>query len=137
MPPFFYFSMLMDQQGLSFHKSERLKKLESFKTLIKVGQSINKFPIRCLWHLIPYDGESVLKVAFNVPKRKFKSAVTRNKIKRRMREAYRLNRKQLKIVLFSNQTTCNILFHYNSSEIANYSKIENSIQQIINTIEAD
>ena len=132
---FFILLLAMNHQDLRFNKNERLKKIESFKTLIKNGYSINKYPIRCILYLIPFDGESNIKVAFNVPKRKFKSAVVRNKIKRQMREVYRLNRNQLKVNLTSQDKTCYMLIHYTGSDIVNFNRIEKSIQYILNSIE--
>jgi ribonuclease P protein component len=72
--------------------SERLKKSDVLTQLVSSGRSALSHPIRCTYRIIDHDGESNVKAAFTVSKKNFKSAVKRNKIKRQMREAFRLNK---------------------------------------------
>jgi ribonuclease P protein component len=72
-----------------------------------------------------------------VPKKKFKSAIKRNRIKRQLREAYRLNRMPFKNKLIQKERSCLMLVSYLSTEITDYSKIENSVKHIFNSIEID
>lgn len=64
-----------------------------------------------------------VKVAFSVPKRNFKKAVTRNLLKRRMREAYRKN----KIFETGLEGTCSLMFIYSGNKINPYAEIESKI----------
>lgn len=76
----------------SFNKEERLCSKKMIETLFQSGASILGFPIRMQYLLIDSDDGDKAKILFSVPKKRFKRAVKRNLIRRRMREAYRLNK---------------------------------------------
>jgi len=68
------------------------------------------------------------KVAISVPKRIFKSAVSRNKVKRLIRESYRLNKH---LLYKSNPVFFNIIFIYKFKEILKYKIIEEDIVKLL------
>ena len=77
----------------SFHKTERLKSRKVIQELFRNGQSFSHYPFRLVW--IPMtERQSPAPVQFtvSVPRRKFSKAVQRNRIKRQVREAYRLQK---------------------------------------------
>lgn len=55
------------------------------------GKSFHMFPLRAVYRFADTAGSQPVCMAVSVPKRLFKSAVDRNLLKRRIREAYRLN----------------------------------------------
>ena len=79
----------------SFKKSERLCGHTLFALLFRDGRNFTSYPFRITWLLIPRQTttNSPVRVAFVVPKRNFKKASQRNRIRRRMKEAYRLNKR--------------------------------------------
>lgn len=85
----------------TFKKAERLKSLKVIGSLFKDGQSFGVYPLRLFWMALPQAAqpmqEAVVPVQFtvSVPKRAFKSAVARNHLKRKVREAWRLNKHKL------------------------------------------
>jgi ribonuclease P protein component len=131
---FFTFQMVMSPSRLKFPSAQRLKKMKSFRALLENGNTIKNYPLRIIWCCIPYDGDSNLKVAFSVPKRRFKSAVDRNKLKRIIRESHRLHSQDLNKLLSDQDKTCHILFQYQSNDIIAYNKIENSVKEILRKI---
>ena len=81
-----------NKKTLSFPKKEKLKSKKQIEQLFAEGKSIKNYPLKLLFLKTAYlDGGST-KTMFVVPKRIVKSAVKRNRIKRLLREAYRLNR---------------------------------------------
>jgi ribonuclease P protein component len=77
--------------SLSFPKSERLNKKKAIQELFDKGSSFYLYPFRVFFQKCS-DPETTHQVMFSVSKRNFKNATDRNLIKRRMREAYRLNK---------------------------------------------
>ena len=76
----------------TFRKTERLSRKKWIQELFDKGSSFNFYPYRILYINHPEPGGSHNQVLFSVSKRLFKRAVDRNTVKRRMREAYRLNK---------------------------------------------
>lgn len=76
----------------TFRKAERLSRKKWIQELFDKGSSFNSYPYRILYLPHPDPDAAMNQVMFSVSKRLFKRAVDRNKIKRRMREAYRLNK---------------------------------------------
>lgn len=76
----------------TFPREERLNDTRLISELFETGKSFLIFPVKVVWMKSEQCGSPPLKVVFSVSKRLFKRAVKRNLLKRRMREAYRLNR---------------------------------------------
>lgn len=77
-------------------KAERLSSLKAISQLFESGASLASGPIRLVWQKVEgaEDTPSV-QVMFSVSKKKFSRAVDRNRIKRLMRENYRLRKPEL------------------------------------------
>ena len=78
----------------TFRKQEKLKHKKLIEILFSEGKSISVFPLRIVFLENDHDGNKLLQVGFSVPKRLIKKAVDRNRIKRQLREVYRLNKKE-------------------------------------------
>lgn len=86
----------MTKSHLSFSKGERLCGVKAVSELFSGGRTITLPPLRIIYRVLPADPTlSPLRVLISVPKRYFKKAVDRNLIRRRIREAWRLNKKPL------------------------------------------
>ena len=72
-------------------KKERLKSQKLIGRLFEEGISIKIFPFRLIYIVTE---KPLLQSSFSVPKRNFKKAVDRNRIKRLIKEAYRLERSE-------------------------------------------
>ncbi len=83
----------------TFSTNERLKSRKLIGRLFREGNSYIAYPLRVVWLPVSPDDPALAtfldaraQLAISVPKRTFKTAVQRNRLKRRIREAYRLNK---------------------------------------------
>lgn len=70
-------------------KQERLKSKKLIGKLYEEGKVVKKFPLRMVYIQTEHTSKFPVQVGVSVPKRNFKSAVDRNRIKRLLRETYR------------------------------------------------
>jgi len=103
----------------TFKKSERLSSKTSIKELFNKGSSFYSYPFKVISLPVASENNQIL---ITVPKRLHKKAVTRNKIKRQIREAYRLNKQTLQI-----DKKLHIAYIYTSNKIVGYQKIEEGL----------
>jgi ribonuclease P protein component len=73
-------------------KEERLKSRKHLSILFTDGRSVPAFPLRIIWIMADRQGAYPVRAAFSVSRKRWKRAVDRNLFKRRMREAYRLQK---------------------------------------------
>lgn len=71
---------------------EKLKSKKLLDELFSSGKKINAYPIKLVYKQLNFEDATLIKTGVSVPKRNFKKAVDRNRIKRLLREAYRLNK---------------------------------------------
>lgn len=79
--------------------------------------------------------KSTAAILVSVPKRLHKRANVRNLLKRRIREAYRLNQEPLRKLCAQHHIRLSIGLLYSSGEVADYTTIENAVRKIIHTIQ--
>ncbi len=119
----------MKQFGLN--KEERIKSKKLFDNIFSKGKSVKSGFIRLNYFETQFDSANTAKVAFSVPKKIFKRAVKRNLLKRRTREAYRLNKIFLYDFLTLNNIKIAILFVYLAKDEKTYSQIEKEVLKTI------
>lgn len=76
----------------TFNKKEKLKSEKLIAHLFAEGKSVVEYPLRLVYVPCEFEDEVTIKAGVSVSKRNFKKAVDRNRIKRLMREAYRLQK---------------------------------------------
>lgn len=104
----------------SFPKQERLNKRNSIQELFTKGSSFYVHPFKVLALTNP--DSKTHQVLFSVSKRNFKRAVDRNLIKRRMREAYRLNK-----LILPESPKLQIAYIYTPKEILIFTAIQEKL----------
>jgi len=112
----------------SFPKKEKLKSRKLIEQLFAEGKSIKVRNVKLLFLETELLQDVPFQVGVTVPKKNFKSAVKRNRIKRLLREAYRLNKPQL----FNNSKgNFAFLFLYLGNQMPDYHTIEHNVQTIL------
>ena len=118
----------------SFPKSEKLKSRKVITSLFEHGNAEYHFPLKLSWLSSPDYSVSGVKAGFSVPKKKFKRAVDRNMIKRKIREAYRLNKSEFIEICKSKNISVSLFFIYTSDKIVDYQKIQEVLISQLNNI---
>lgn len=109
----------------TFGKHERLCSATAIEELFTVGKSKNNAPLKLIYALNTITNHQVVIV---VPKRNFKRANARNLLKRRMREAYRLNKHHLDFLA----QKYNLALLFTGRDAKDYATIETSVVFLIN-----
>ncbi len=117
-------------QRNTFKKHERLKSRKVIEQLFKEGNSGTCFPLKAFFRpATTVNGPA--QAGFSVPKKSFKHATDRNRLKRLMRETYRLNKRILYNRLIKANMACSIMFVYISHEKSDYKTIEKSMKELL------
>ncbi len=111
-------------------KSERLSSLTAVRRLFADGASGFVYPFRYMV-LKSESTTPTVEVLFSVPKRNHKRANKRNTLKRRMREAYRLNNEALHAAIKEQGKEVDIAFVYSTKELLPYKTIEHAVRRIL------
>jgi len=111
----------------SFKKKERLTSKKEIEKLFTEGNCFFIYPLKIYWIISDSDMTHPAQVLISVSKRNFKKAVTRNILKRRIREAYRLNKNLLYKDLQDFGLNLCIAFIYTAGKISLYKEIEASM----------
>jgi ribonuclease P protein component len=118
----------------TFYKSERLCSTKILSGLFENGNTIHSSLFKVVWGISPVSLPGPAQVTFSVSKREFRLAVTRNLIKRRMREAYRKNKKLLYEYLVSSDIQIVFIVILRGTVVPDYQTIEKSMIQMINKL---
>ncbi|MFA5298392.1 MAG: ribonuclease P protein component, partial [Lutibacter sp.] len=108
-------------------KDEKLKSRTLIEQLFAHGKRVKLFPLQLIYLQVNHSAEFPIKVGFSVPKRNVKLAVDRNRIKRMMREVYRLNK-----YLFSENLDNKYIFMfiYGQKEEPKYADLEEIFKKL-------
>ncbi len=119
--------------SLKFSKKEKLKSRKAIQQLFETRQSIHVFPLRLIWQQFETPlSTSPAQFAVTVPKRAFPKAVHRNRIKRIIREVYRLNKAQFYQVLADEEgVQFGMMFLYSGKREPTFEEIEKALKKLM------
>ena len=118
----------MTDERFTLPKKERLCSRKALEALFGGGsKSILAYPVRAVFQKTEETG---IRIMVSVSKRFFKRAVKRNRIKRQLREAYRLNKR----ILQPAEGGLNIAFLWNSNELLPSAKVMEKMQTLLSKI---
>lgn len=115
--------------SFKYSKKDKLKSKKRIDLLFAEGKSVTAFPLRLVYLETEFNDDSVIKCGVSVSKKLHKKAVSRNRIKRLMREAYRLNRGDF----FNNSSTpYAFMILYLSKDGTTFEQLNEAMKKLFN-----
>ena len=130
----------------TYQKADKLKSRKQTQHLFSTGKAINVFPIRLIYTIEPIPTtadnltlNSILQAGVGAPSRIFRKAVQRNRVKRLLREAYRLEKPNFIIQAALNNTAINpkrvnLFFLYTDALVLTKVEIQVKIKEILSIL---
>jgi ribonuclease P protein component len=118
----------------TFNKAERLCSHKLIEELFKNGNAFFSYPFRVVWSETDKPLPHSAQIAIAVPTRHFKKAVSRNLIRRRIREAYRKQKEILYKPLQASGKKVVFMLQYTSREIIDYPAIEKGVAEAVSKL---
>ena len=121
------------EERFTFDKTERLTGIKRIDALFKEGESFISYPLRVMYLIHEQSTNAGCSILVSVPKKRIKKAVHRNRIKRLIRESYRLN-KQLMDSSSFHETSIDVAFIYVKDNASEFSVIQKAMQKALSQI---
>ncbi len=122
----------------TFSKDERLCGELRLAELFAHGENVVAFPLRACWQVTNHPAEHAarVQVLMSVPKKKLHRANKRNRVKRLLRESYRLQKHDLVAIAESEDKWLQVAFVWIPQEVLPYSQVSAKMLKILGKIQA-
>jgi ribonuclease P protein component len=125
----------METKRNGFAKNERLCKKSVIEKLYAEGRSVAVFPLRAVYLPVePEEGTPAATVLISVSKKRFRHAVDRNLVKRRLREAYRLNKHTFIEALHTSGTSMAVAILYLDKRHHTFAYLQSRTKKLLKAI---
>lgn len=114
-------------------KPYKLCSKKVIQSLFESGNSVNNFPYSSRFLILKNEGGAPFQFVVSVPKKNFKSAVKRNRIKRLMKESLRLNKNIIESELETGQQLALFLI-YTPNEELSFDVLNRKMTKLLNKI---
>jgi ribonuclease P protein component len=129
-PPFLLLFHKIENMN-NFKKEERLSRKKQIEKLFKEGNSFTCYPFRINYFTEKLQNQLPAKLLIVVSKKRFKNAVTRNLLKRKIRERYRLNKEAFYEMLYKKRFEIVFSLSYYGDEVISSTEIEIKLKMIL------
>jgi ribonuclease P protein component len=119
------------QENHSFARPYRLKSRDALNSVFEHGKKVKAWPVVLHYFETKLPEPVPCQAAVSVGKKRFKRAVDRNRIKRLMREAWRLEKVPLEKALHEQGKQLAIVFIYVGNELPTFDAIQLSVQSVL------
>lgn len=131
----FYFNV---RRTFALPKSNKLKSIVAITQLFDEGKHDFQYPLKLVYIKRPRGTKyETFKAAVSVPKKIFKKAVDRNLLKRKIREALRLNQQVLIAYCEAKLTCIDLMLIYTGKEICPNTQIDKAVRSLFEKITKD
>ena len=120
-----------------FSKKQKLCNEAAIKEMFSNGKSFVIDPIRLIWKEEVNSDSVAIKSIIVAPKKQLKLAADRNIVRRRIKEAYRLNKAEIECFLVNNNRQLNVAIIYQNEKILSYKAIEKRIKLILERLKEE
>jgi len=117
--------------SFTYNKNEKLKSRKQLDELFASGKSVSAFPVKIIFSETKELYDVPVKAGVSVSKRYFKKAVSRNRIKRLLRECYRLHKQPLLDICKTNGKQFNLFILYLDKTLPDYTLLNEKVQQAL------
>lgn len=114
-----------------FPKTERLKSKKLIERLFEEGEAVDALPLKLIWTTVNEETVLPVQAGFTVSKRHFPRAVDRNRIKRLMREAWRLQKDELYALLTGKSLRLAVMFIFTGKQMPEYKTVSEKVTAVI------
>ncbi|NCI48426.1 ribonuclease P protein component [Sediminibacterium roseum] len=118
----------------TYNKPEKLKSRKKLNEIFTKGKSFPVFPVK-VFYVIGEANEHSVKTGVGVSTRNFKKAVDRNRIKRLLRECYRLNKTTLHEAVSKKQKSISVFFLYVGKELPDFEMLTGKMKTALTKLE--
>ena len=135
----------------TYQKADKLKSRKQTQHLFAKGQSMNAFPIKLIYTIEsaqvlsellpspPFNIQTIidkgqLQAGVGAPSRTFRKAVMRNKVKRLLRESYRLEKPEFLASAALKGNRVNLFFLYTDGIVLSQKEIQEKIKQLLSRL---
>jgi ribonuclease P protein component len=123
------------KESFAFPKQEKLTGETTVNALFLNGRSMIAYPMRIVWSIAPAKKRPSLRVLMSVPKKKLKHAVDRNRVKRLLRESFRLHKRDLSEAVFESNLDLQIAFVWIPNEVLGFDKVERKMMDVLQKLQ--
>lgn len=119
----------------TFSAQERIKSKKLLEEVYEKGENLKGYPFRLKYLVTEWEGDAAVKIVVSVPKRSVRKAVRRNRIRRQIKEAYRLNKADLLSQMKAKEKRLALFLIYTGKDDQTYQSLEKKLIELLRKLQ--